>query len=174
MNSYPSPRRADADRPAGCPSRLPLWILYGGAALVFLLDQTTKLLVIFTLAHGREVAVLGRVLSFTRHHNTGGAFGLFASGTTALTVVSILVIVILVLFGRRAALTSRCLGLGIALQLGGAAGNLLDRARLGHVIDFIDFHFWPVFNIADIGVTVGAFLIVYALLFDPALRGTAN
>jgi len=117
---------------------------------------------------------LGRVLSFTRHHNTGGAFGLFASGTTALTVVSILVIVILVLFGRRAALTSRCLGLGIALQLGGAAGNLLDRARLGHVIDFIDFHFWPVFNIADIGVTVGAFLIVYALLFDPALRGTAN
>ena len=50
------------------------------------------------------------------------------------------------------------------MVLGGAAGNLLDRVRLGHVVDFIDFHFWPVFNVADIGITVGALLIVLALI----------
>jgi len=52
------------------------------------------------------------------------------------------------------------------MALGGAAGNLIDRLRLGYVIDFIDLHFWPVFNVADIGITCGAILVVIALLLN--------
>ena len=55
---------------------------------------------------------------------------------------------------------------GVALLLGGAARNLIDRVRIGCVIDFLDFRIWPVFNIADIGICIGVALLMYALLFD--------
>ena len=55
---------------------------------------------------------------------------------------------------------------GVALLLGGAVGNLIDRLRIGGVIDFLDFRIWPVFNIADIGICVGVALLMYALIYD--------
>ncbi len=150
------------------------WGLYIVGAAVLIADQVSKLLINSALPRGATVPVLGSVVSFTHARNTGAAFGSFSSSTTALTVISIAVVVFLLIFSRRAAMQSRALGWGIALQLGGAAGNLLDRVRLGYVTDFIDFHFWPVFNVADIGITAGALLMIYALLFDPALRDTTK
>jgi signal peptidase II len=151
-------------------ARLPLWGLYAIAVAVLALDQLTKAAVANTMAQGQEEPVLGRLLSLTHRHNTGGAFSLFPSGALPLTVIAAIVVVVLIVFSRQLVRLSLPLSLGIALHLGGAAGNLIDRARQGYVTDFIDFHFWPVFNIADIGITVGAALVVYALLFDPALR----
>ena len=77
--------------------------------------------------------------------------------------MAIVTIVLIAVYGIGMARANRVIAVGLALALGGAAGNLLDRLRLGHVIDFIDLHFWPVFNIADIAITCAAVLIVVAL-----------
>ena len=88
----------------------------------------------------------------------------------AIAVLAAIVIIVLVAFGRHAAARSAPLLAGLSLQLGGAAGNFIDRVRLGHVVDFVDVHFWPVFNVADIGITCGAILVVAAIIFDPRLK----
>ncbi len=138
-------------------------LLYTVAVAVVALDQATKCLVVRLVPADRSWPVLGPYLSMTIRHNTGAAFGLFASATTGLTIVAIVTIVLIAVYGIGMARANRVMAVGLALALGGAAGNLLDRLRLGHVIDFIDLHFWPVFNIADIAITCAAVLIVVAL-----------
>ncbi|MFQ5810371.1 MAG: signal peptidase II [Armatimonadota bacterium] len=139
-------------------------VFYATAVLVFVLDQFSKWAVRQGLPPGASRPVLGRFLSLTHHHNTGAAFGLVPNWTIPLIILAVVVVIVLVVYGPRAALQSRVLSVGLALQLGGAAGNLHDRLRLGHVIDFIDFHFWPVFNTADAAITCGAGIIVYSLI----------
>lgn len=113
---------------------------------------------------GESREVLGQVLSFTRSANTGGAFGLLAGQPVILAVVGGIVVVALLFIAPRLAAGSRLALTGTGLVLGGALGNVLDRVRLGHVVDFIDFHFWPVFNLADTAITVGVGLMAIALL----------
>ncbi len=168
--------RAGAPDPSGGASRLteprsaarggrtPQIAFYAVAVLVFALDQVTKWAVRQGLPLGASCPVVGRFLSLTHQHNTGAAFGLFPAWTVPLIVVAAVVTIVLVCYGPRAALQSRILSVGLALQLGGAAGNLHDRLRFGHVTDFIDFHFWPVFNTADAAITCGAGLIAYSLI----------
>lgn len=103
---------------------------------------------------------------FTLVHNTGGAWGIFADSTTVLGVVALLVSVALVVFvigDRRASLGQ---AVGAALVAAGGIGNALDRFLQGYVVDFIDFAFmdFPVFNVADIGVTCGLVLLIAATL----------
>jgi signal peptidase II len=140
-----------------------LW-LYGVAAGVVALDQLTKALIARSLEPGASVAVLGSLLSFTRRSNTGGAFSMLQDCPLVLVVVSAVVLVGVLALGPRLAGPGRMGLVGLGMVAGGAAGNLLDRLRLGNVADFIDFHFWPVFNVADIGITVGAALVVIAVL----------
>ena len=138
------------------------WPLLAGVAIGTLVaDQLTKAAVQRFLLDERPV-VLGPFLSFTLAHNPGGAFGLLPQATVVLAAASALIALALLLYARFALAHSRLLTVGVAMLLGGALGNLTDRVRLGHVIDFIDLHRWPVFNIADIAVTVGAGLIVLA------------
>jgi signal peptidase II len=146
------------------------WLFYVTATCVLVLDQLVKWLVVRDVPYGASTQVLGNLLSFSHRHNTGAAFGLLPSAALGLAAVAAVVIVVLVMFGRRVATQSGALLLGISLQLGGAAGNFIDRIRLGYVVDFIDVHFWPVFNVADIGITCGAVIVVAAILFDPRLR----
>lgn len=134
------------------------------ALLVAVSDQWTKALITATFAVGDSVRVLGPVMSFTRRTNTGGAFGLFQDRTEFLAVIGAVVVAALFIIGPRLAHFNRLALGGLGLVLGGAVGNLIDRFRLGHVEDFIDFHFWPVFNVADIGITVGAGLVLLAIL----------
>ena len=136
------------------------------ALLVVASDQVTKALVVATFAVGDSVRVLGPVMSFTRRTNTGGAFGLFQDRTELLAVIGAIVVAGLFLAGPRLAHHSRLALTGLGLVVGGAVGNLIDRFRLGHVEDFIDFHFWPVFNVADIGITVGAAMVLIAVLHE--------
>jgi signal peptidase II len=175
MSDYSDPSSPEATQELLPQRRRASVALLGGLSLgVWLLDQLSKLLVEHGLAEGQPVRVLGPVLSFTHQHNTGAAFGLFRSGSGALTIVAVVVIAVLLIWGRQVALSSPRLAAGIGVQLGGAVGNLFDRLRHGYVTDFIDLHFWPVFNVADIGITVGAVLIVWALLRDPRLGSAGH
>ena len=152
-----------ANRPAGPTGRL----VIGGIGLgVFALDQFTKWLVVRSFEVGDSVAVLGRVMSLTYRTNAGGAFGAFPTSALFLTVISAVVVLVLVVLGPRLVGDGRLGIASLGFVLGGAAGNLLDRVRLQHVVDFLDFHFWPVFNVADIGITVGAILLVIVTLID--------
>ena len=138
------------------------------ALLLLALDQISKQLIVRSYQVGDSHRVLGPLMSFTRRTNTGGAFGVLSDSTLIITIVSTVVVLTLIIVGPRLAAGSRTGLLGIGLALGGALGNLMDRVRLGHVVDFVDFHFWPVFNVADAGITIGAIMIAIAILRAPA------
>ena len=145
----------------------PRYAFLPGALLVAVLDQITKLLVVRLMSPGEPIAVIGPVLSLTYVRNRGGAFSLLPDATGWLAVVSALVVVILAFYGLRAPGPTRSMSYGLALVLGGALGNLADRAFRGWVVDFLDLHFWPIFNVADIAITVGVVLIACRLLWPP-------
>jgi signal peptidase II len=140
-----------------------LWL----TALVIALDQVSKSAIEHSLGLYQSIIVLP-VLDITRAHNTGAAFS-FLAGETGwqrwlFTVLAIAVSVALVLWLRRINFQARVLASAVALILGGALGNVIDRLRLGHVIDFIHVHwgehYFPAFNVADSAITIGAALLL--------------
>lgn len=137
------------------------------AAVVVALDQASKHVASSRLEAGESVSVLGDFIRLTLVHNTGAAFGLFPGSRVPFIVVSVLAIgVVLYLFLRETyrSVMNRVL---LGCILGGAIGNLIDRVRLGWVVDFIDMGFgtarWPVFNVADSAVTLGVILLAWNL-----------
>jgi signal peptidase II len=138
---------------------------WGRAGLVVLvvlvLDQATKALVVSGLARGDRRDVFAGI-DLVHVRNKGIAFGLLDGGGAALTVVTLAALVLLlVYFALHAA--RPYLWLPTGLLLGGAAGNLLDRAREGAVIDFVDLPLWPAFNVADISITLGVVTLLLSL-----------
>ena len=99
--------------------------------------------------------------------NSGTAFGLFPDQTLVLIVTSFLAIGFIYYFYRSHALPTPVLRLAIGLQLGGAFGNLVDRIRLGSVVDFIDVGWWPIFNIADSSIVTGIGLLALVIFIAP-------
>jgi signal peptidase II len=134
------------------PGRRLEWIL---VLLIVTSDQVTKALVRRSLDLHESVPVIPDLLALTRVHNTGAAFGMFNAAefpgkTLVLTLVATLALV------------------GVACILGGAIGNLIDRATAGYVLDFVDaswqgWHFWA-FNVADAAITIGVVLMILDLL----------
>jgi signal peptidase II len=141
-------------------SRRKLAVLLSTAVAVGLLDHLTKWLVTRSLAYGEEWPHGGFV---TIHHteNAGAAFGLFPQFTQLYLIVAVAVAVYILIIGpRMSGGLFRQVVLGCIL--GGAVSNGIDRAVAGHVTDFIDFHFWPVFNVADMAIVGG---ILFAVVF---------
>jgi signal peptidase II len=146
-----------------------LWV----SVVVLLLDQCTKLLADVMLVLHQQVAVVPYLALF-KAYNPGAAFSFLgdASGWQRwfFIVIAVIVIVVLLVWLRRLTAAEKATSLALALILGGAVGNLIDRLVYGYVIDFIDVYYgswhWPAFNIADMAISVGAFL----LLLD-AFRG---
>jgi signal peptidase II len=139
--------------------------LYAVAVAIYGLDRITKVWAESSLAGRAPIDVIPAVLSFTYTTNSGGAFGLGRSApwlfATATVVVSLTIVVVSFRIERATVATP------LGLILGGALGNLTDRALngpalSGHVVDFIDFHVWPVFNLADSAIVVGAILLAVA------------
>ncbi|MDI7276593.1 MAG: signal peptidase II [Anaerolineae bacterium] len=136
------------------------------AAAVLVLDQLSKAAVMRYLepqVPWNPIAPLRAIVSLTYVTNTGAAFGLFPQLGNVYVVVALLIVGALLIFYRNLALTHRLMQVCLGLQLGGALGNLLDRLRFGHVIDFIDFKVWPVFNVADSSIVIG--VVILAWLF---------
>ena len=134
--------------------------LVAAAASALLADQLTKAAVTAALAPGERAEVVGP-LAFHHTRNTGVAFSLFAGSGTILAVVASIALAALVVVLPRLQLGPPG-SLGIGLVLGGAAGNLVDRIRLGHVTDFVEVSRWPEFNVADACITVGVGLVLVA------------
>jgi signal peptidase II len=136
------------------------------AAIVLVVDQLSKALVLTFLAPGAphaEVVIVPGLLRLYYVENTGAAFGLFQGKNPLLAFLAFGVVVALVVWFRE--LVRFWLGaLALGLQLGGAVGNLIDRFRHGFVVDFIDFSFWPTFNVADSAITIGVLMLLYVLL----------
>jgi len=128
--------------------------------LTLLVDQVSKYIISTNMYQGQSIAVLPPVFYLTYVLNPGAAFGMLANHTNFFIVVSLLV-VIGVLVGYRYLPRDRFLAhLALGLLVSGALGNLIDRFRLGRVIDFLDFRFWPVFNLADTAIVIGASLLI--------------
>lgn len=141
------------------------------AAAVAGLDLWTKQMAAAQLAGGSAVPVIGKVLQLTYVENRGAAFGILQGQHLFFLMMTVGIIIGLLyyLYTRRE--KKWLLTLSIGLIIGGAVGNLVDRMTLGYVVDFImidfvDFYHFPVFNIADIGVTTGTALFALHLFFD--------
>jgi signal peptidase II len=159
--------------------RSAVWLLL--SALVIIADQLSKHYIAQHFGEFERITVLP-VLDITRMHNVGAAFSFLAGASGwqrwvfigLAAVVSIGIIIWLIRLPRRAPLLS-C---GLALVLGGAVGNVIDRIRLGHVIDFIHFHwdraYFPAFNVADSAITVGAACLLLDALFEGKRKPDAN
>src|SRR5689334_9110122 len=139
------------------------------ASLIVVADQLTKLVIRREFELYDSTVVIPNLFSLTRIHNTGAAYGLFDGTdlpfkTALLTLVSVGALVGLVLFAVSLPEIHRLARFGVALVVGGAIGNLIDRVWLGYVVDFLDvyrgtWHFWA-FNVADSAITVGMALII--------------
>ena len=134
-----------------------LWVL---AAVVLLLDQSTKALIVGWLNWGESWPVEG-FFRFTHARNTGTAFSLFQGHSNILSFVAILAVGVLLWVYWSTGAKSFILRIALGLQLGGALGNLLDRLQQGYVTDFIDVGPWPIFNVADSAISVGMVLMVW-------------
>ena len=125
-------------------------------------DQLTKSIVSMRLPIGDAVATIG---PFSIHHvqNSGIAFGLFAHSTTAVIVLTATAVAAMLVFFSRSAQRHPLLPVALGLVIGGSVANLIDRVRLGHVTDFLDFAYWPAFNLADTFIVVGVGVLLLAL-----------
>lgn len=137
--------------------------------VVLVLDRWTKELAIEHLLESgvRSVPVIGEYIRFTYVENRGAAFGLLQNQTAFFILVGVIVIGVIIASYRYMTEPPLLLNVSLGLQLGGAIGNLIDRVRVGYVVDFIDLTFWPVFNIADSAICIGVAGLAYTVLFPP-------
>lgn len=139
-------------------------LFFASVSALFAVDRVSKSLVLRRLPEGESVPVVPGVFHFTGVRNTGAAFGIFrgeAALLVGVTAVSAALISLYVLLQHDS--IGRLQRWGWSLVVGGALGNLCDRVLYGHVIDFLDFRVWPVFNLADIFVCTGVGLIFLGL-----------
>lgn len=143
------------------------------ALVVVILDQVTKALVRPALALHESVVVIPDFLDFTRVHNTGAAFGMlntvdFPFKAVVLSLVALVALGGVAWYAATVPLGDRLARVGIAGVLGGAIGNLIDRATAGYVLDFVDaywngWHFWA-FNVADAAISVGVVFMIFDIV----------
>jgi signal peptidase II len=151
-----------AERPFG--ASWPQWVSLGAVALAALAaDQLTKAIVTGRLDLNDEVHVVG---PFSIHHvtNSGIAFGLFASATSIVILLTAAAVAWMLYFFARSGSRHPVLPVALGLVIGGSVSNLVDRVRLGHVTDFLDLRYWPAFNLADTFIVVGVAALLLALV----------
>ena len=135
-----------------------MWLFVLPLAVV-ILDQFSKYIVVENMALGESIPIIEEVFHLTYILNPGAAFGMLAHNRLFFIAIAVVVIGIII-WARREILASPWeVKAGCGLFLGGAIGNLIDRARQGLVIDFFDFRIWPVFNIADIAICMSGLII---------------
>ncbi|MGH9867875.1 MAG: signal peptidase II [Candidatus Polarisedimenticolia bacterium] len=152
------------------------------AVSVVALDRVTKAMVEAWLDAYRSVTLVPGLLDLTYVQNPGGVFGVFKGlepvwRSVLFTVVPVAAIVLIAVYAWRVPATQTMTHVALALILGGAVGNLVDRVRLGYVVDFVDVHWrgwhWPAFNVADSAICVGVGLLLLESLRSPAPAAAA-
>ena len=155
-------------------------VLFLPALAVIVLDQATKVAVVSTLRLYGSITVIPGFFNLVHVRNRGIAFGLLSQlgatwGTVLVSATTAAAIILLVLWLSRLRAGDDRTAFALSLIIGGAVGNLIDRIRLGEVVDFLDFYVgsfhWPAFNVADSAVTVGTFWVVLSMLFQHPREG---
>lgn len=141
---------------------MPFFALITGT---FFLDQLSKFYVQGAMELGATVSVLPEIFHITYILNRGAAFGILEDQRVFFICIAVVMMVCVWRFYGRIVSYGVFMRSGTGLLVGGAAGNLVDRVRLGAVVDFFDFRIWPIFNVADIAIVCGVALMIYALLF---------
>jgi len=145
--------------------------LFVVTAVVIIADQLSKYLVASLMEVGQSITVIRNFFSVTYVRNPGAAFGMLPYQTAFFVVITVVVVIFILYYYRILSENHKWLRFGLALQLGGALGNLLDRIREGYVIDFIDFTIWPpVFNLADSAIVIGIGIFLIAFWRDFELK----
>jgi signal peptidase II len=179
-------RRESMDAPApgaepvaiGAEVPRPSWpIFLGLAGLIVVLDQLTKAWLVSFLAPGQSVAVVGDTIRLVHSQNAGGLFGFLQGQAVVFGLISMIVIGLIVVYHARAG-GGRYLSITLGLLLGGALGNLVDRIRLGYVVDFVDAGLgdlrWYTFNVADAGISFSLLLLLAASIWPQVTRRPAS
>ena len=139
-------------------------MIYIVIIIFLIIDIISKLIVSRVCTLNNSVSVINNFFSITYTHNYGGAWSLFSDSIILITVISIIVIIGIIIYLSKKKINNKIESLGYAFLLGGAIGNLIDRIIYGYVIDFLDFNIFgynfPIFNIADMGIVIGIFLII--------------
>jgi signal peptidase II len=169
-----SGREAGSESTAAAPPRRPFLFLLGAITIpVILLDQGTKLFVQAHMALYESIAIIPNYLDITYTLNPGAAFSMLADAPPwvreafllTMACAAIVVLAVLIVRSDRVSITS----VAFALILGGATGNLIDRAVRGRVIDFMRAHYYdlnyPIFNVADSAISIGVALIFFTIFF---------
>ena len=143
-------------------------------ALVIILDQALKAVIRATLPVGGSRDLIGSIMAITHVENPGAAFGIMKGSTVLLLVVTAVFVVIGVIFLVKNREGHWTMHAALSLVISGGVANMIDRILKGTVTDMFDFHFWPVFNIADIAVCVGCGLLIIYVLFVPEGKNRAK
>lgn len=145
-----------------------IWLLIGIIAGSVALDQLTKWLTVVYLDYRETFPIWEDVFHFTHVRNPGAAWGIFKDERWVFMIFSTLAIVALSIYLFGFCKQNKWIKIAIAMVIGGGIGNMIDRVLLGYVIDFLDFCLidFPVFNVADCFVTIGAFAMIGFLLVD--------
>ena len=131
------------------------------SCIVVILDRLIKYIISNYMDLHQSIPLIQNILHLTYIQNTGAGFGILKGWNTVLIFISLMIIGLILFYFDRI-IKEKHIHIPIALIIGGAFGNLIDRIFLGYVIDFIDFRIWPAFNIADSCITIGAlWLVVY-------------
>lgn len=152
----------------------PAWAMFLGlAATVLALDQLTKAWLTSFLGPGESVDVIGDLVRLVHGQNNGGLFGLFSGQALPFAAVSLVVVGLIVAYHARSG-RNPYLSVTLGLLLGGALGNLIDRLRLGYVVDFVDAGIgdlrWYTFNVADAAISVAILLLLAASIWPSVAR----
>ncbi len=138
--------------------------IFIGAGIIVAIDQFTKALIRRTLLPGQSLPIWPGVFHLSYVQNPGAAFGLLKNQTGLFVAVTAVVVVAILFYASRLQPHMALLRWAMALVLGGAIGNLIDRLRFGYVVDLFDFRVFPVFNVADIAIVCGVGLLFLYLL----------
>lgn len=160
---------------------MPIALRYAISVIVIIIDQVTKVVVDNSLVLYERIPVMP-MFNITLHYNEGAAFSFLndAGGWQRwlFTAISSIVSVILIVWLYRLSIKERWLSLAIALILGGAIGNLIDRVIYGHVVDFIQWYYqdwyFPTFNIADSAIFVGGAILIITTFLTPEPDSVPN
>ncbi|HET9476355.1 MAG TPA: signal peptidase II [Dehalococcoidia bacterium] len=138
---------------------------WGAALIVVTLDQITKAIIRSSLDRGESWPDADWFVRIRYVTNSGASFGMLQDQTSFLIIMAFIGLAAIYLYYRYPPFEHGVVPIAIGMMLGGAAGNLIDRIRVGRVTDFIDFRFWPAFNVADSSISIGIVVLLAGYIF---------
>lgn len=152
-----------------------VYYFYLIAFVVLVIDQITKFLVVQNMAVRDSIPIIEGFFYFTSHRNAGAAFGILQGQMWLFYIATLIVVSVIVYYLQVHGRTNRWFGASLALVLGGAIGNFIDRVLFGEVVDFLDVRIftynYPIFNVADAALVVGVIMLIIHVIKEEKSQG---